>query len=94
MAASYRTYEEFLAARTPAVRARILRLNPEGHDPGSITRGYHSSNREQREMMVRGFFPFRELHGTPWETIPVGMKKRCGRRRYVSYHWQRIRRVA
>jgi hypothetical protein len=73
---------------TAAVRARIVRLNPD-YKPGAYPRGYHPQpNRYLRvihNLVSKGEFIHRFGFGAyAWSVIPNGVKWRDGRRQYVE----------
>lgn len=72
---------------TPAVRERILRLNPNPRE-GQLLRGYHPNNhfrywRYTLDCVPKGEF-IRKHRRKAWDALPNGLKYKDGRRRWVS----------
>lgn len=71
----------------PAVRERILRLNPNGCEEGTYLRGWHPSNRNNLGWndgcISKGSFLRMHSHDE-WERLPRSTIRKSGKRAYVA----------
>lgn len=76
------------AKHTPAVIARIERLNPQGIEPGAIPRGWHPKRRAWTyELMARVMSKgsvIRRYGREVWDAIPRERVFKDGRRKFVA----------
>ncbi len=79
-----RAWEQFLAKHTPAVRARLEELNPNGCEPGRIPRGWHQKF-SSRDVWVHGLVAA-GAYQKHWGYAPLAdhIVKHNGRKKYVS----------
>ena len=77
---------EWLAKRTPNVRARILRMNPAPLDEGACLRGYHPHQRSNSVWQNRiGKQRFIRKHGREaWAALPRSCIIHNGHRQSVT----------
>jgi hypothetical protein len=82
-----KTYDEWLAQRTPDVRARILRFQPTLPENGARLRGWRPTQFNDLQFMrgdtTRGAF-IRKHGRDAWASLPAGAIRKMGRRQYVT----------
>lgn len=81
---TFRTWDEWLANRTPVVRERIQRLNAK-RKPGEIIRGYRPHRRASDPITGNiGYQQFVAAHGADaWRALPPICIIRSGKRMSV-----------
>lgn len=80
----FASFERFLSQRSPSVRERIERLNP-NRKQGERIRGWHPTGDEKFYRRLIGKQEFLKRYTREqWAALPNGLKYKYGRRKYIA----------